>query len=213
MTDKRTESKAKQAHDYLLDLGKLTVIFAQVERAPRYPSGKRENDLEHSFHLAISAVELAADYYPELDAGLVAQYSLVHDLPESQVGDTWTFGISDEDREKKELAEKEATKRLLKELPPHLAQLLERYEKQTEPEARFVRLVDKITPSIINMLTGDASTFSQDHGVKTYEELHANHKARAERLLKMFPEFEFIHMIREMISNTSAKHIFKPRNK
>ncbi|HUC96146.1 MAG TPA: HD domain-containing protein [Candidatus Saccharimonadales bacterium] len=204
-----SDDYAKQAHDYLLDLSRLAVRFAQVERAPRYPTGDRENDVEHSFHLALLASELAADYYPELDVGLVSQYSLVHDLPESYVGDTWTFGISDEDRAKKELAESKATQRLLRELPPHTAQLLKRYEKQIEPEARFVRLVDKLTPAIINMMAGDANTFSEDHGVKTLEELIANLTGRSERLQKMFPEFEFVHMVRELISKTSAEQIFK----
>jgi 5'-deoxynucleotidase YfbR-like HD superfamily hydrolase len=209
---KLSNTDAQQAHDYLLDLSRLAVRFAQVERAPRYPTGNRENDVEHSFHLALLAVELAADYYPELDVGLVSQYSLVHDLPESYVGDTWTFGISDEDRAKKELAEKKATEKLLRELPPHTAQLLKRYEQQIEPEARFVRLVDKLTPAIINMMAGDANTFSEDHGVRTLEELIANLTGRSERLQKMFPEFEFIHMVRELISKTSAEHIFKDKN-
>lgn len=205
---KSTVDNTKQAHDYLLALGDLTTRFAKVERAPRYPSGDRENDLEHSYHLAVSATELAADYYPELDAGLVAQFSLVHDLPESYAGDTWTLDISDEDRAKKESAEAKATTKLLKELPPHTAELLKRYEQQIEPEARFVRLVDKLTPTIINILTGEASTFQEDHGITSVEDLIAGHELNKERLQKMFPEFQFIHSVRELISNTSAEHIF-----
>lgn len=212
MFDKHSNADAQQAHDYLLALGELTVRFASVERAPRYPDGHRENDAEHSYHLALSAVELAANYYPDLDIGLVAQYSLVHDLPESQVGDTWTFGISDEAMAKKELAESKATEKLIKELPPHTAQLLKRYEQQVEPEARFVRFVDKLTPAIINIMAGDAITFVQDHGITTIEELRAGHKARAEKLQKMFPEFQFIHLVRELISDTSARHVFKDKN-
>lgn len=206
------EDDAQQAHDYLLGIGNLNVRFAKVERAPRYPTGDRENDIEHSFHLALSAVELAADYYPELDVGLVAQYSLVHDLPESYTGDVWTFGISDEDRTKKELAEGKATERLLRELPPHIAQLLKRYEEQTEPEARFVRFVDKLMPAIINIMAGEANTFIEDHGINSIEELYAGHETRAEKLQKMFPEFQFIHMVRELISKTSAEHVFKDKN-
>ena len=125
----------KQAHDYMLVIGKLVIDFARVTRAPRLPDGARETDVEHSFHLGLSATELAGTYFPDLDAGLVAQFSLVHDLPEVYVGDVWTFGISPEDRAKKEQDEKQATLRLLKELPPNTANLLERYEKQIEKEA------------------------------------------------------------------------------
>jgi 5'-deoxynucleotidase YfbR-like HD superfamily hydrolase len=209
MSDNYSKEDAKQAHDYLIDIGKLVVRFAEVERAPRYPSGARENDAEHSYHLAISAVEMAADYYPELDIGLVAQYSLVHDLPESYAGDTWTLRISDKDRAKKEVAEQKATKRLVNELPPHLAQLLKRYEQQTEPEARFVRFVDKLTPGVINIMAGDALTFIEDHGVKTIEEWDSERIEHTARLQRMFPEFEFINMVQELISKTTAEHIFK----
>lgn len=212
MSDKHSKADAQKAHDYLLALGELTVRFAKVERAPRYPSGDRENDLEHSYHLALSAIELAADYYPELDIGLVAQYSIVHDLPESQVGDTWTLSISEKDRAKKEKAEKEATQWLLHELPPHTAQLLERYEQQTEPEARFVRLVDKLTPSLINIMAGEALTFIEDHGIKTIDEWDADREKYLARLQQMFPDFEFINEVQELILKTTAEHIFKKRS-
>lgn len=200
-----------QAHDYLLEIGSLSTRLTEVERAPRHPDGSRENDTEHSFHLALSATELAADYYPELDVGLVAQFSLVHDLPESYTGDVRTFGISDEDYIKKELAEKEATQRLLQEIPPHTAQLLARYEKQIEPEARFVRFVDKLTPAIINIVAGEASTFKEDYGLINIQELEAGHNGHTEKLQKMFPEFQFIHLVRELISKTASRHLFKDK--
>jgi putative hydrolase of HD superfamily len=207
MTDDLT-SKAQQAHDYLLKLADLTVRFAAVDRAPRYPDGDRETDVEHSFHLAISAMELAADYYPELDVGLVAQFSLVHDLPESYTGDVWTFGISDEDRAKKEEAEKEATEKLIKELPPHISQLLERYEKQIEPEARLVRFVDKMLPAIINIVAGEASTFKEDYGIYTLEGIQSGYAERMAKLQSMFPEFDLILLISGLIEETSHQSVF-----
>jgi putative hydrolase of HD superfamily len=200
---------AKQAHDYLMELGSLTVRLAGVDRAPRYPNGDRENDLEHSFHLALSAAELAANYFPKLDTGLVSQFSLVHDLPEVYTGDVWTFDISDEDRKNKELAEKEALKRLVKELPPHTAQLLTRYEKQLEPEARFVRLVDKFMPDIIKIMAGDADTSKKDLGIKSAEDLSTICEARSAKLQAMFPEFPFVHIIRKLVSKTFQEDMFK----
>jgi putative hydrolase of HD superfamily len=199
---------AQEAHDRLILLGDVTLRFAEVERAPRYADGHRETDVEHSFHLALSAVELAADYYPDLDVGLVAQFSLVHDLPEIYTGDVWTFGISDADLAKKAQAEKQATAKLLKELPPYLAQLLEHYEHQTEPEARFVRFVDKMLPAIINIMSGDANTFKEDYGITTLEEVREGRDARIAKFQAMFPEFPFIHMVRSLISVTSDKHMF-----
>jgi putative hydrolase of HD superfamily len=199
---------AQQAHDYLLTLGRIMVQFADVERAPRYPDGDRETDVEHSFHLALSATEIAANYYPDLDTGLVAQFSLVHDLPETYTGDVWTFNISDDDRAKKEAAEKEATAKLIQELPPHTAQLLKRYENQEEVEARFVRFVDKILPAIINTWAGDANTFKQDYGMASAADVLEKREARTAKLQAMFPEFQFIHLVRDLISKTSVEHMF-----
>lgn len=200
--------KASEAHDYLLSLGDITVRLSGVERAPRYLDGDRETDVEHSYHLALSATELAASYYPELDVGLVSQFSLVHDLPEIYAGDVWTFNISDEDLIKKIAAEKMASERLVKELPPYTAQLLIRYEEQLEPEARFVRFVDKLLPSVINVIASEANTFKEDHGISTLEELNQKVTERLARLQQMFPEFPFIHSVYELLSKTSKKHIF-----
>lgn len=127
------KNDVQEAHDYLMSLAEVTVKFAGVDRVIIYPSGRYENDTEHSFHLAISAVELAANYHPELDVGLVSQFSIVHDLPEVYAGDTPSFIMSREIELKKEKLEQKAIKRLLTELPPYTAQLLERYEAQIEP--------------------------------------------------------------------------------
>jgi len=210
-SDDYGQEVATQAHDILLSLGDLAMRFAEVERAPRYINGDRENDAEHSFHLALSAAELATDYYPELDAGLVTQFSLVHDLPEVYSGDVWTIGISDEARTIKEEAEKTANQKLAKELPPHISQLLARYEKQQEPEARFVRFVDKLMPDIIHIVDGEASTFKEDHKITELVKLEEIDKVFTEKLQMMFPEFQFIHKVRKEILATFKQRVFKDK--
>jgi 5'-deoxynucleotidase YfbR-like HD superfamily hydrolase len=133
----------------------------------------------------------------------------VHDFPERYAGDVWTFNISDADRETKEAAEHIAKERLLEELPPYLASLLKRYEEQIEPEARFVRFIDKLLPSIINAVATEAVTFKEDYNVQSIEQLNANREARTAKFQAMFPEFQFVHLVRDLLSVTSATHIFK----
>ncbi len=207
---RHTPEKAQEAHDYLLELGRIAVTFAGVERSTHYPNNEPENDTEHSFHLALSAVELAATYHPELNTGLVAEFSIVHDLPEVYAGDTPTFNITPEERVAKELAEAEATARLLAELPPYTAQLLERYEQQTEPEARFVRFVDKLLPAIIHSVATEANrdVFKSTYGLKSAADVEQNRNKRTALLQAMFPEFQFIHMVRDLLSATSRDRIF-----
>jgi 5'-deoxynucleotidase YfbR-like HD superfamily hydrolase len=172
------------------------------------PDGTRESDVEHSYHLALSATELAATYFPELDVGLVTQYSLVHDLPELYAGDVWTFGINQEDRDKKEADEAAATERLLKELPPHTAQLLKRYESQSDQEALFVRFVDKMLPAVINYWAKDASTFKIDYNAHDREELHRRTQLWIHELKTRFPEYPFLHHLLERLDETSEDAVY-----
>jgi len=82
---------AEEAAQIVYDLGSMAMRFARVERVPRYDEHSRENDAEHSFMLALVAPELAATYYSELDVGLVAQFSTVHDLIELETADVATL--------------------------------------------------------------------------------------------------------------------------
>ncbi len=197
----------KQAHDYLIALGGFVTKFARVTRAPRFPDGALETDVEHSFHLALSATELAASYFPHLDVGLVTQFSLVHDFPEVYAGDVWTFGISDEDRLKKEADEKKATEKLLKELPPHSAQLLKRYEAQKEDEAVFVRFIDKFLPAIINYWSKEAGSFLQDYDLSSRKELEEKVEEWAAELKIKFPGQPFLHDVLAMVSRSSSESV------
>ena len=201
--------KAHKAHDQLLTLGSIGVRFAGVERVTQYPRGA-ENDAEHSFLLGLTATEMAANYHPELNVGLVAQFSLVHDLPEVYAGDTPTFDATPEVLARKEILEAEAITRLLAELPPHTAQLLKRYEEQIEPEARFVRFIDKLQPALVHASAPEANRdiFKNTYGFTTADEVNINRAKRTARLKEMFPEFDFIHIVRDLISLTSNERIF-----
>lgn len=203
------DSLTKKAYAHLLTLGKLTVDFSEVTRAPRYPDGHRESDVEHSFNLALSATELATILAPQLDTGLIAQFSLVHDLPEVHTGDVWTFNATDKELADKKAAEAVALKRLMKELPPHTAQLLKRYEEQVEPEARFVRFIDKLVPAIINMLNEDANSFKEDYGVTSAEAVLEKRAGHMDRLHKMFPEFAEFDPLVMHVWEASAERIFR----
>ena len=200
----------KQAHNQLLTIGGMAVAFADIHRATIYPNGRHENDAEHSFHLALSATELAATYHPQLNTGLVSQFSIVHDLPEVYAGDVPSFGMAQKTKAKKEQAEHAALQRLLSELPPHTASLLKRYEQQTEPEARFVRLVDKILPVIIYSVAVNSNKeyFMQKFAIKTAQQLTSANQQYFAQLQAMFPEFDFLLLLRQLAANTHRDRFF-----
>lgn len=206
------KTKVQQAHDDLVRLGDLTVRFANVHRSTLYPDGHYENDAEHSFHLALSATEIAASYHPELDVGLVSQFSIVHDLAEIYAGDVPSYKLNNKERAKKEAAEKVALEKLLKELPPYTAKLLVRYEEQKEPEARFVRLIDKLLPPVVHTVATEANKedFLNRFNIVNVEDIDRGNELFLTRLKQSFPEFDLLLVVRELITQTSRDRFFPP---
>lgn len=200
----------QKAHDQLLALGELTIKFADIHRITLYPDGHYENDPEHSFHLALSATEIAANFHSELDPGLVSQFCTVHDLPEVYAGDVPSYNISNADKEAKEKAEQLALKRLLDELPPHTAQLLERYEKQEEPEARFVRFIDKLLPAVIHAVATETNRddFFTRFNITSIDQINESNRRNQSKLQAMFPEFDFVLTTRALIIQTARDRLF-----
>lgn len=207
-TNTETKEKTERIARRVLELGRKSIEYAHVERAPRYTEGRRENDAEHSQMLVTVAVYLASEYYPDLDQGLIALFAAIHDYPEIYTGDVPTLGISDEDREAKELAEAASTLRLIAELPEPWSSLLKRYEEQTEPEARFVRLVDKLLPIIVQIYGDGRRTFKENYGITSREQLDKIYKVSTKRFKRMFPEYKEILDLREVMTVLMNDEVF-----
>jgi hypothetical protein len=159
-------------------LASVSLKFGLVNRVTHHRDGQTpESDTDHTVMLSLIACSLAANVNAErekcrdlfectlriplhlLDIGKVAQYALVHDLVEVYAGDTATLRISEEARRRKEQREKEALDRLIQEFQdlPWLVQTLTNYERLADQEARFVKVVDKAMPKVVNILNGGAS--------------------------------------------------------
>ena len=194
---------AEKAANSALALGTLAMQFARVERIPRYDTYSRENDAEHSFMLSLVATELAEEYFPNLDSGLVSKFGTVHDLVEIETGDVATFDISEADLQLKQEAEHQALGRLLTRLPARTAKLLETYEEQELPEARFVRFIDKLLPIIVDIAGPGRKVMEEDYNVHSPEQLLLSDAILRERQHRMFPEpeLQFVHHIRDILSD------------
>ncbi len=189
-----------------IELGRVAMEFARIERMPRYADGRRETDTEHSFMLALTAPELAQALELDLQPGLLSQFAIVHDLVELKTDDVATFLLTDADLCKKEDVEKMALQQLLKELPPYTAYLLARYEAQEEPEARFVRFVDKLLPIVVDILGNGQRVMQEDYGIHTTEELARAHSSVHKRLdAKFGTEFPAISAIHTDLIRTAER--------
>jgi 5'-deoxynucleotidase YfbR-like HD superfamily hydrolase len=155
--------------DALIDLGRLALAFGRIDRTACYhPDGvMKESDSDHTVMLGWVAPALAARCFPQLDIGLVAQFALVHDMPEVYAGDTPTLRIDNAGRAAKAEREHQAVRRLMAEFGNHLPWVPSTvllYEEQREPEARFVRGLDKCLPKIVHLLDGATGLREQGMG-------------------------------------------------
>lgn len=180
---------AQTIADTGLQLGQLVADFTTIKRVPRWANDERESDVEHSYMLALVACELASMYYPDLNTGLVAEFANVHDLVEVKVGDTPTFLSNPEQLTEKAAREDAALHELQTELPAHTVEILTRYEAQQEPEARFVRVVDKLLPAIVNIVSGNLRPMHEDYNIYTREQFLEVADRRDAKLAENFPDF------------------------
>lgn len=134
----------------LPELSALTMQYAETYRATRLKgSNEYESDTDHSFMLGMIACVLHEYCAPELDRGKLAEYALIHDFVEVYAGDTISLGLHD--KSEKEAREREALERIKREYDavfPWIGTTIEKYEEQIEPEARFIKVLDKVMPGL-----------------------------------------------------------------
>src|ERR1043165_2205655 len=70
---------------FLVEVDQLKTVLRQ---SPLAAANRRENDAEHSWHLAMMVVVLAEHSDRPIDVGHTVQLVLVHDLVEIYAGDT-----------------------------------------------------------------------------------------------------------------------------
>ncbi len=136
----------------LIELQRLLASFTQVERTNRrMHSGKLvpENDVEHSYSLAMTAWFLAR-WFPDLNKDLLLRYSLVHDLVEVHAGDTYIYG-DELALASKQAREAEALSKLEEEWSDFedMVSTIHDYENKLDAESKFVYALDKIMPIMV----------------------------------------------------------------
>ena len=144
----------------ILEFTELLHVFRSVNRTVSIRSTDREeNDVEHSYMLAMLADYIISLENLSLDRHKVILYCLVHDLVETYAGDTYFYSKDAEHLESKHTREAEALKKMRQEFPEHehLWKVIESYEARGDDESRFVYALDKVQPVIHIYLDGGKS--------------------------------------------------------
>src|SRR3989344_18509 len=135
----------------LLGFAKILNEFQKVERVIRVRNSDRwENDVEHSYDLAMLAWYILSTTETTLDHDRVIRYALIHDFLEVYAGDTYNFSTDVAHVASKHEREAAAIVKLRETLPEFtdLHAAIDDYEKRSDAESRFIYALDKIDPLI-----------------------------------------------------------------
>ena len=141
--------RLKKQMDFILEMDKMKSIMRQTYLA----NGERkENDAEHSWHLALMCGILAEYSNEPIDVLKTMKMVLLHDAIEIDAGDTYAYDAAGNQTKKER--EQKAADRIFPMLPEDMAKeyrnLWEEFEESRTPEAKFAHTMDNIQPTMLN---------------------------------------------------------------
>lgn len=179
----------------LFAIQKLVVELALIDRNHYLAKhDRRENDIEHSFAVAMLCWYAYEKLRPNLRLEKILQYALAHDFVERYAGDTNTFATSTE-RDKKVVREREALDRLCGEFNSFssLVSAMRAYESKLDAESLFVWTIDKMQALIMGDLDNwrpyEELYISYDDFVKKYSELLVDSSPHAKEIFEVLIEY------------------------
>ena len=158
---------------FIVEIDKVKNIFRQTYLAD---AGRKENDAEHSWHIALMAYLLQEYAEKPVDVSKVMLMVLIHDLVEIDAGDTYAY--DDAGAETKRAREEAAADRIFGLLPEdqgkYFRELWEEFEAYESPEGKYAHLLDNFQPLLLNDASGGLSW--QEHQVKKSQIYKRNEK-------------------------------------
>lgn len=135
--------------DFIIELDKMKSIIRQTSLIGKE---QREDDAQHSWHIAVMAMVLGEYSNEEIDICKVIKMLLVHDLVEIYAGDTFCY--DEEGNETKEERELKAADKLFNMLDEdkgkELRSLWAEFEERKTNEAIFAAAMDRLQPLFSN---------------------------------------------------------------
>ncbi|MGH1561635.1 HD domain-containing protein [Mumia sp. DW29H23] len=125
-----------------------------LRASPLAAADRRENDAEHSWHLALMVLLLSEYADESFDVGHAIKLVVVHDLVEIYAGDSPVFdpaAVVDQ-RAREEAAADRLFALLPEDQAREIRELWDEFESGATPESRFGRAMDRLEPMLLNWL-------------------------------------------------------------
>ncbi|MCI5794269.1 MAG: HD domain-containing protein [Ruminococcus sp.] len=179
--------RLKKQLDFMLELDKMKNIYRQTYVLHE---DRKENDAEHSWHLAILAFMLEEYAAEPIDTLKVIKMVLLHDVVEIDAGDTYLY--DEEGYKSKAEREEKAAQRIFGLLPDDQRDeyyaLWREFEDDITYESRFASILDRMQPLLLNYTKGGIAW--KEHGVHKEQVLSRNR-----------PYFDASHELAEVIES------------
>lgn len=157
-----------QQLQFAAEIDRMTGI---LRRTLLVDGSRRENDAEHSWHIAAMAMLFEEHALQKPDVSRAVQMCVVHDLVEIYAGDTFAFDEKAQDG--KESRERIAADRLFAQLPPEqgaeIRRLWEEFDEMQTADAQYAACMDRLQPFLHNTLT-DGHTWKQSNATRAMVE-------------------------------------------
>lgn len=182
------DERLRRQLDFILEIDKEKNILRQTHLSG---GGRRENDAEHAWHMAVMAY-LLKDYANEkVDIARVMIMCLIHDVVEIEAGDTYAY---DEEGLKTQKAREDAAKEHLFGMLPddqkeELTAIFDEFEAYETPESKFAHAMDNLQPLMLNNSNGGADW--REHGVSS-EQVYGRQRKTALGSEKLFEVIDAI---------------------
>ncbi len=142
-------SRFEKQLTYILEIDKEKNILRQTHLSGH---GRRENDAEHAWHMAIMIYLLKEYANEEIDVAKTMMMALIHDVVEIDAGDTYAYDTEGLTTQKER--EEQAAERIFGLLPEdqkkELRRLFDEFEANETPEAKFAHAMDNFQPLLLN---------------------------------------------------------------
>ena len=194
------EERLKKQMEFILEVDKIKFIGRQTYLSD---GERKENDAEHSWHLALMTALLSEHANEKIDVRKTMLMVLVHDIVEIDAGDTYAYDAAGNATKRER--ELKAAKRIFHLLPEDQAEelflLWEEFEACETPEAKFAHSMDNIQPIMLNDATGGKAW--REHQVKKsqVEKRQESTRAGSETIMEVAEE-----IIRRNVENGNLKN-------
>lgn len=156
------DDRIKKQIAFALELDKEKNVFRQTSLSGH---GRKENDAEHAWHMAVMAYLLKEYANEPVDIARVMLMCLIHDVVEIDAGDTYAYDTQGLQTQK--AREDAAKERIFSLLPDDqkadLLAVFDEFEANETAEAKFAHAMDNFQPLLLNHSNGGSDW--REHGV------------------------------------------------